>query len=97
MNKAQTDPFDFFQTLRKTCWRKFDPHILRYTISHTIDLFNEVATIARPPLQPNSKKPKTNTTGYIVVIYKVFEGDDREKFEKNWLYWTGNKLNKKKI
>lgn len=21
---------------------------------------------------------------------KVFEGDDGERFERNWLYWTGN-------
>lgn len=89
MNKNQTDPVDFFQSLRKTSWRKFDPQLLRCTTGQTFDMFNEVATIARPPLQPNSKKPKTNTTGYIVTIYKVFEGDDREKFEKNWLYWTG--------
>lgn len=89
VNKNQTDPVDFFQSLRKTSWRKFDPQILRCTTGQTFDMFNEVATIARPPLQTNSKKPKTSTTGYIVTIYKVFEGDDREKFEKNWLYWTG--------
>ncbi|XP_065224700.1 uncharacterized protein LOC135848669 isoform X2 [Planococcus citri] len=92
VNKIQSDPVDFFQTLRKTSWRKFDPQVLRYTIGQTFDMFNEVATIARPPLQPNSKKPRTNTTGYIVTIYKVFEGDDREKFEKNWLYWTGARM-----
>ncbi|GLH02748.1 Uncharacterized protein GBIM_08728 [Gryllus bimaculatus] len=23
---------------------------------------------------------------------KVFEGDDNEKFEKNWLYWTGARM-----
>lgn len=89
VNKNQSDPAEFFQTLRKTSWRKFDPQILRYTTGHTYDMFSEVATIARPPLQPSSKKPRTADTGYIVTIYKVFEGDDREKFEKNWLYWTG--------
>lgn len=56
-------------------------------------MFSEVATIARPPLHPTSKKPRTNDTGYLITIYKVFEGDDREKFEKNWLYWTGMIVN----
>lgn len=90
VNKNQSDPAEFFQTLRKSSWRKFDPQILRYTTGHTYDMFSEVATIARPPLQPSSKKPRTADTGYIVTIYKVFEGDDKEKFEKNWLYWTGS-------
>lgn len=89
INKSQTDPLEFFQTLRKNSWRKFDPQILRYTTGHTFDMFNEVATIARPPLQSTSKKPRSDYTGFIVTIYKVFEGDDKEKFEKNWLYWTG--------
>lgn len=50
----------------------------------------KVATIARPPLDPTSKRPRSPATGFIVSVYKVFEGDDGEKFEKNWLYWTGN-------
>ena len=31
----------------------------------------------------------TDLTGYIVCLYRVFKGDDGEKFERNWLYWTG--------
>lgn len=80
---------DFFRNLQAASLRKFDPRNLRYTAAHTLDLFNEVATIARPPLDPSSKRPHSTTTGYIISIYKVFEGDDGEKFEKNWLYWTG--------
>lgn len=80
---------DFFRNLQAASLRKFDPRNLRYTAAHTLDLFNEVATIARPPLDPSSKRPHSTTTGYIISVYKVFEGDDGEKFEKNWLYWTG--------
>jgi hypothetical protein len=49
----------------------------------------QVATIARPPMDPTNKKPTTDSTGYIICIYQVFKGDDGEKFERNWLYWTG--------
>lgn len=41
-----------------------------------------------PSEQANVKK--TPTTAYIISVYKVFEGDDGERFERNWLYWTGN-------
>ncbi|CAG2059753.1 unnamed protein product [Timema podura] len=92
INKSQTDPADFFRNLRDASLRKFDPRSLRYTAAHTLDLFNEVATIARPPLDPRSKRPHSPTTGYIISVYKVFEGDDGEKFEKNWLYWTGARM-----
>lgn len=34
-------------------------------------------------------RPPIPSTGYIVSIFKVFEGDDGLKFEQNWLYWTG--------
>jgi len=82
---------DFFRNLQAASLRKFDPRNLRYTAAHTLDLFNEVATIARPPLNTSSKRPHSTATGYIISVYKVFEGDDREKFEKNWLYWTGTR------
>ncbi|XP_011694488.1 PREDICTED: uncharacterized protein LOC105453906 [Wasmannia auropunctata] len=68
--------------------RQFDPRDLRYAANHTLDLFNEVATIARPPLEPPGGRPPIPSTGYIVSIFKVFEGDDGLKFEQNWLYWT---------
>lgn len=48
-----------------------------------------MATIARPPLEPPGVRPPIPSTGYIVSIFKVFEGDDGLKFEQNWLYWTG--------
>lgn len=52
----------------------------------------KVATIARPPLDTPAKKGNSSSTGYIVSIFRVFEGDDREKLERNWLYWTGSFL-----
>jgi hypothetical protein len=42
-------------------------------------------------MDPTNKKPTTDSTGYIICIYQVFKGDDGEKFERNWLYWTGEK------
>ena len=93
INSAQTDPKEFFRSLRSASLRKFDPRNIRYTASHTLDLFNEVATIARPPFDPGypstPRRPASASTGYIVSFYKVFEGDDGRRFEKNWLYWTG--------
>lgn len=98
INSAQTDPKDFFRSLRTASLRKFDPRHIRYTASHTLDLFNEVATIARPPFDPGypssaaPRRPPSASTGYIVSFYKVFEGDDGRRFEKNWLYWTGARM-----
>ncbi|XP_059470651.1 uncharacterized protein LOC132193783 [Neocloeon triangulifer] len=93
INTKKTDPDEFFRGLRVNSLRKFDPSTMRYTASHTMDLFNEVATIARPPLhEPGTKPDRPQSTGYIICIYKVFDGDDGEKFEKNWLYWTGARM-----
>ncbi|XP_034944410.1 uncharacterized protein [Chelonus insularis] len=92
INKHNTDPADFYQEVQCAALRKFDPRDLRYAASHTLDLFNEVATIARPPLEPPGGRPPIPSTGYIVSIFKVFEGDDGLKFEQNWLYWTGARM-----
>lgn len=70
----------------------------RYTAAHTLDLYSEVASICRPPLaltgseMGSFKKSQTPSTGYIISVFKVFEGDDGERFEKNWLYWTGARM-----
>ncbi|XP_015584705.1 uncharacterized protein LOC107262717 isoform X2 [Cephus cinctus] len=92
INKQSTDPVDFYHEVQCAALRKFDPRDLRYAASHTLDLFNEVATIARPPLEPPGGRPPIPSTGYIVSIFKVFEGDDGLKFEQNWLYWTGARM-----
>ncbi|KAI5699644.1 uncharacterized protein LOC103516041 isoform X1 [Diaphorina citri] len=92
INNTQNNPIDVFNTVRAASLKKFDPTHVRYTAEHTFDLFNEVAIIARPPLQPSSRKPHSPSTGYIVTVYKVFEGDDNERFEQNWLYWTGARM-----
>lgn len=91
INKQNTDPVDFYNEVQCAALRKFDPRDLRYAANHTLDLFNEVATIARPPLEPPGGRPPIPSTGYIVSIFKVFEGDDGLKFEQNWLYWTGER------
>lgn len=92
INKQNTDPMDFYNEVQCAALRKFDPRDLRYAANHTLDLFNEVATIARPPLEPPGGRPPIPSTGYIVSIFKVFEGDDGLKFEQNWLYWTGARM-----
>lgn len=68
---------------------------MRYTAAHTLDLYSEVAAICRPPLQEPGvgvTRSLTPYTGFIISVYKVFEGDDRETFERNWLYWTGARM-----
>lgn len=92
VNKQKIDPVDFYQEVQCAALKKFDPRDLRYAANHNLDLFNEVATIARPPLEPPGGRPPIPSTGYIVSIFKVFEGDDRLKFEQNWLYWTGARM-----
>ncbi|XP_043467757.1 uncharacterized protein LOC122501994 isoform X2 [Leptopilina heterotoma] len=92
INKQTTDILEFYQEVQCAALRKFDPRDLRYAANHNLDLFNEVATIARPPLEPPGGRPPIPSTGYIVSIFKVFEGDDGVKFEQNWLYWTGARM-----
>lgn len=93
INTTQTDPFAFFTAVKSCSLSKFDPKTTRYSAAHTLDIYSEVASICRPPLQlaPNDQAnvKKTPTTAYIISVYKVFEGDDGERFERNWLYWTG--------
>lgn len=95
INTSQTNPVMFYNNLRTASLTKFDPRATRYTAAHTLDLYSEVASICRPPIHEiGTSLPKihTPTTGYMVSVYKVFEGDDREKFERNWLYWTGARM-----
>ncbi|XP_037814119.1 uncharacterized protein LOC119605221 isoform X3 [Lucilia sericata] len=98
INTTQTDPSNFYTGIRVSSLSKFEPKNLKYTAAHTLDLYSEVAAICRPPLTlaPNEsgsfKKSQTPATGYIISVFKVFEGDDGERFEKNWLYWTGARM-----
>ncbi|XP_067628146.1 uncharacterized protein [Eurosta solidaginis] len=98
INTTQTDPSNFYSGIRVSSLSKFEPKALKYTAAHTLDLYSEVAAICRPPLvlAPNEsgsfKKSQTPETGYIISVFKVFEGDDGERFEKNWLYWTGARM-----
>ncbi|XP_033251153.1 uncharacterized protein LOC117190206 isoform X3 [Drosophila miranda] len=98
INTLQTDPSSFYASLRVSSLSKFEPKALKYTAAHTLDLYSEVASIYRPPLVLPSneagsfKKSQTEATGYIITVFKVFEGDDGERFEKNWLYWTGARM-----
>lgn len=95
INTTQTDPTNFYTGVRLKSLAKFEPKVTRYTAAHTLDLYSEVASICRPPLilgqneMGNFKKSLTPTTGYIISVFKVFEGDDGERFERNWLFWTG--------
>ncbi|PZC78192.1 uncharacterized protein LOC110376076 isoform X1 [Helicoverpa armigera] len=95
INTTQTDPLLFYNNMRCSSLNKFDPKTIRYSAAHTLDLYSEVAMICRPPfndLAGGPKKSHTPTTGFIISVYKVFEGDDGERFERNWLYWTGARM-----
>lgn len=95
INTTQTDPLLFYNNMRSASLSKFDPKTIRYSAAHTLDLYSEVAMICRPPfndLAGGPKKSHTPSTGFIISVYKVFEGDDGERFERNWLYWTGARM-----
>ncbi|XP_018326095.1 uncharacterized protein LOC108737635 isoform X2 [Agrilus planipennis] len=95
VNTSQTNPARFYNDLRTSSLKKFDPRTTKYTSAHTLDLYTEVASICRPPInEPGTSLTRCQgkSTGYIVSVYKVFEGDDREIFERNWLYWTGARM-----
>lgn len=91
-NRHQTNGEEWQQTARLASLERFEPQNLGYFSDHLVDVYEEAATIARPPMEPSCRRPLSNKTGYIICVYKVFEGDDGEKFERNWLYWTGNPL-----
>ena len=89
IHKTIDDTRTVFKDMRTKGYDELCPTKTGYACQHCIDLYDEVATIARPPVEPLSKRPISDNTGYIVCIYRVFKGDDGEKFERNWLYWTG--------
>lgn len=89
LNKSSAaNPREVAVNVRNTTLKKFDPRAIKHTADHTFDLFAEVAHIVCPPIS-QSKRPRGAHTAYIVSVYKVFDGDDSEGFEKHWLYWTG--------
>lgn len=89
LNKSSVaNPREVAVNVRNTTLKKFDPRVIKHTTDHTFDLFTEVANIVCPPMS-QSKRPRGLHTAYIISVYKVFDGDDSEKFEKHWLYWTG--------
>ena len=90
VNRQQTNAEEWQQTARLSALERFAPETLRYFSDHLVDVYEEAAPIARPPVTPSCRKPQTTNTGYIICVYKVFDGDDGERFERNWLYWTGN-------
>lgn len=89
IHKTRDEANVVFREARTTAYETFAPEKTGYCCQHTFDKYDEVATIARPPVEPVSRKPVADTTGYIVCMYRVFKGDDGQKFERNWLYWTG--------
>lgn len=96
LNKSSVpNPREVAVNVRNTTLKKFDPRVIKHTTDHTFDLFIEVANIMCPPIS-QSKRPRGMHTAYIISVYKVFDGDDSEKFEKHWLYWTGTDLREKK-
>nr|XP_053643699.1 uncharacterized protein LOC128696469 isoform X2 [Cherax quadricarinatus] len=87
----QCDAHQVINKVRQHSLTALDPAKTGFTCPHYFDTFEEVAMLARPPLEKISRKPTSASTGYIITVFKVFEGDDGEKFERNWLAWTGAK------
>lgn len=58
---------------------------------HHIAGYEEVAAIARPPVDVRNatKTACSMKAGYIISAFRVFPGEDREKLERSWLTWTG--------
>ena len=97
IQKNRQESNQFFRSAQHHAYDLFNPTKTGYSCNHTIDLYDESATIARPPVDTSSKKPVSDLTGYIICVYHVLKGDDGEKFERNWLYWTGTEFDMKKI
>ncbi|XP_076324177.1 uncharacterized protein LOC143232507 isoform X2 [Tachypleus tridentatus] len=64
---------------------------------HHIAGYEEVATIARPPIDMLPKTPSSDKTGYIISAFRVLPGEDREKLERSWLMWSGARLIYKRL
>lgn len=77
--------------VRQHTLEALDPAKTGYTCDHFFDTYDEVVTLARPPIDKLSRKPNTAATGYIIGVFRVNKGDDGQKFERNWLSWTGAK------
>jgi len=92
INKPREEAGNFYTANKLASHETLAAGRLGYSLNHSMDLYDEVATIARPPVDPSHKQPSTLATGYIICIYQVFKGDDGEKFERNWLYWTGARM-----
>jgi len=92
INKPREEAGQFYTANKLRCHETLNAQRIGYSLNHSMDLYDEVATIARPPVDPTHKQPSTLSTGYIICIYQVFKGDDGEKFERNWLYWTGARM-----
>jgi len=92
IHKTRDEAAAIFREARSQAYNAFSPDKTGYCSAHTFDKYDEVAIIARPPIDPISRKPSADTTGYIVCMYRVFKGDDGQKFERNWLYWTGARM-----
>ncbi|XP_037071076.1 uncharacterized protein LOC119092204 [Pollicipes pollicipes] len=103
-NLEKTEPFPFllYYTVRKAgravqealseirhgVRTTFSPLQTTHVAQHTVKLYEEVATIARPPLN-DQRRPTSDRTGYIISVFRVMEGDDRQNFERDWPSWTG--------
>lgn len=48
------------------------------TTAYIISVYKVTLNSCHAPFKPNR------------FLCQVFEGDDGERFERNWLYWTGN-------
>ncbi|XP_076337152.1 uncharacterized protein LOC143239680 isoform X2 [Tachypleus tridentatus] len=84
LNKNHNDPKRLTDQLEESFLTSENHEQLQH-----LAVYEEVATIARPPLDMLPKTPTTDKTGYIISAFRVLPGEDREKLERSWLSWTG--------
>jgi len=89
MDARVEEPGGIISRVRRATMEALDPATTGFTCRHHFNTYQEVATIARPPLEQLQRVAGNSNTGYIVALFQVFQGDDGTKFERNWLKWTG--------
>ncbi|GAB6027550.1 hypothetical protein CHUAL_001794 [Chamberlinius hualienensis] len=98
VNSTQTTPCAFLHSYNTIIMDELSPEKLGITETmempglNYISGYEEVATIARPPIDIHPKVPSNPKAGFLITIFKVFPGDDREKLERSWLLWTGARV-----
>lgn len=91
VDRGVREASDSLRSIVERVHQVFAPLYTTHSGEQDIHVYNEVATIAKPPLS-DKRTPITSSTGYIISIFRVMKGEDRKCFERQWLGWTGARL-----